>query len=64
MHNHDDKHPLRPEFELGTSLLQAPVDTSEPSGSDILAGSDILEAARCIYGYNEGSTHNPRMLQS
>ena len=32
MHNHDDKYPARPGFEPGTSTLQAPVDTNEPSG--------------------------------
>ena len=32
MHNHDDKYPARQGFEPGTSILQAPVDTSEPSG--------------------------------
>ena len=31
MHNHDDKYPARPGFEPGTSRLQAPVDTNEPS---------------------------------
>ena len=33
MHNHDDKYPARPGFAPGTSRLQAPVDTNEPSGS-------------------------------
>ena len=32
MHNHDDKYPARPGFEPGTSRLQAPVDTDQPSG--------------------------------
>ena len=32
MHNHDDKYPARPGCEPGTSRLQAPVDTNEPSG--------------------------------
>ena len=32
MHNQDDKYPARPGFEPGTSRLQAPVDTNEPSG--------------------------------
>ena len=32
MYNHDDKYPSRPGFEPGTSRLQAPVDTNEPSG--------------------------------
>ena len=32
MHSHDDKYPARPSFEPGTSRLQAPVDTNEPSG--------------------------------
>ena len=32
MHNHDDKYPAKLGFESGTSRLQAPVDTSEPSG--------------------------------
>ena len=32
MHNHDDKYPARPGFELGTSRLQAPAETNEPSG--------------------------------
>ena len=32
MHNHGDKYPARPGFEPGTSRLQAPVDTNEPSG--------------------------------
>ena len=32
MHNQDDKYPARPEFELGTSRLQLPVDTHEPFG--------------------------------
>ena len=31
MHNHDDKYPARPVFEPGTSRLEAPVDTNEPS---------------------------------
>ena len=32
MHNHEDKYPVQPGFEPGTSRLQAPVDTNEPSG--------------------------------
>ena len=32
VHNHDDKYPARPGFEPGTSRLQAPVATNEPSG--------------------------------
>ena len=32
MNNHDDKYPSRPGFESGTPMLQAPVDTKEPSG--------------------------------
>ena len=32
LHSHDDKYPARPEFENGTSRLQAQVDTNEPSG--------------------------------
>ena len=32
MHNHDNKYPARPGFEPGTSRLQAPVDTNDPSG--------------------------------
>ena len=32
MHNHDDKYPSRPGFEPGTTRLQAPADTNEPSG--------------------------------
>ena len=35
MYNHDDKYPSRPGFEPGTPRLQAPVDTSEPSGPAI-----------------------------
>ena len=35
MHNHDDKYPARAGFEPGTSRLQAPVDTNEPSGQSI-----------------------------
>ena len=31
-HNHDDKYLARPAFEPGTSRLQPPVDTNEPSG--------------------------------
>ena len=31
MHNNNDKYPSRPGFEPGTSRLQAPVDTNEPS---------------------------------
>ena len=31
MHNHDDKYPSRSGFEPCTSMLQAPVDTNEPS---------------------------------
>ena len=31
MHNHDDKYPVRPGFDPGTSRLQALVDTNEPS---------------------------------
>ena len=31
MHNHDDQYPTK----LGTSRLQAPVDTNEPSGPAI-----------------------------
>ena len=31
MHSHDDKYPARPGFEPGTTRLQAPFDTSEPS---------------------------------
>ena len=47
MHGHDDKYPARPGFEPGTSGLQTPVDTNEPSGR---AGSDIecvLKVTRC-----------------
>ena len=36
MHIHDDKYPARPGFESGTSTLQAPVDTNEPSGPALL----------------------------
>ena len=36
MHNHDDKYQNRSEFEPGTSMLQAPVDTNEPLGPAIL----------------------------
>ena len=32
MHKYDDKYPTRPGFEPGTSRLQTPVDTNEPSG--------------------------------
>ena len=32
MHNQDDKYPTRSGFKPGTSRLQAPVDTKEPSG--------------------------------
>ena len=32
MHSHNDKYPSRPGFEPGSSRLQAPVDTNEPSG--------------------------------
>ena len=32
MHYHDAKYQARPGFEPGTSRLQAPVDTNEPSG--------------------------------
>ena len=32
LHNHDDKYPAQPQFEPGTSRLQAPVDTNDPSG--------------------------------
>ena len=38
MHNHDDKYPNRPGFEPGTSRLQAPVDTNEPSGPAVKGG--------------------------
>ena len=46
MHNHDDKYPVRPTFEPGTSRLQAPVDTNEPSGPANFADNitfDIVE---------------------
>ena len=36
MHNHDDKYPSRPGFELGTPRLQAPADTNEPLGPAII----------------------------
>ena len=39
MHNHDDKYPARPGFKPGTSMLQAPVDTNEPSGPASWAGN-------------------------
>ena len=42
MHNHDDKYPTRPGFEPGTSRLQAPVDTNEPSGPAERAGDDKM----------------------
>ena len=32
MHNQDDKYPARPGFKPGTSRLQTPGDTNEPSG--------------------------------
>ena len=32
MHNHDEKYPARPGFEPGTSRLQTPADTIEPTG--------------------------------
>ena len=38
MHNHGDKYPARPGFEPGTPMLQAPVDTNEPSGPACLYG--------------------------
>ena len=41
MHNQDDKYPSRPGFKPGTSRLQAPVDTSEPSGPASSAGERI-----------------------
>ena len=36
MHNHDDKYPSRPGFELGTPRLQAAADTNEPLGPAII----------------------------
>ena len=39
MHNYDDKYPTRPAFEPGTSRLQAPVDTNEPSGPAHMPGA-------------------------
>ena len=36
MHNSDDKYTTGQGFEPGTSRLQAPVDTNEPSGPAIL----------------------------
>ena len=41
MHNHDEKYPSRPGFEPGTSMLQAPVDTNEPSGPAIIRKDTI-----------------------
>ena len=32
MHNHDDKYPARPGFELGTSRLQAPAERMSHRG--------------------------------
>ena len=42
MHNHDDEFSVQPEFEPGTSWLQAPVDTNEPSGQPLGFGNPAL----------------------
>ena len=38
MRGHDDKYPARPGLEPGTSRLQTPVDTNEPSGPALREG--------------------------
>ena len=42
MHNHDDKYLARPGFETGTTRLQAPVDTNEPSGPALLSNTGLM----------------------
>ena len=44
MHNHDEKYPSRPGFEPGTSMLQAPVDTNEPSGPAIIRKDTVTNS--------------------
>ena len=41
MDRHHDKYPAWPEFEPGTSRLQDPVDTNEPSGPAHSSSSHI-----------------------
>ena len=53
MHNHDDKYPNRPGFEPGTSRLQAPVDTTEPS---VLAARNIITSLGLIKTRDGGPT--------
>ena len=38
MHNHNENNPAQTGFEPGTSRLQAPVDTNEPSGQEFFPG--------------------------
>ena len=45
MHKYDVKYTTRPGFEPGTSRLQAPVDTNEPSGQ---SQSIQMSHLRCI----------------
>ena len=62
MHSHNDNYPSRPGFELGTSRLQAPVDTNDPSGrsSGILfprTERDRLEPGTVLPAFIPGKTH-------
>ena len=49
MHNHDDKYPGRSGLEPGTSWLQAPVDTNEPSGPALLGGDPRIYKLSLLY---------------
>ena len=64
MHNHDDKYPARPGYEPGTSRLQAPVDTNEPSGSASIFSSSYVQKVPCSEGLKFRSYYILKLLYS
>ena len=60
MHNHDNKNPARPGFEPGTSRLQTPVYTNEPSRPvlyDVPRTEDVGLPTQ--FRFNVGPTSQP-----
>ena len=63
IHNHDDKYPARPGFEPGTSRLQAPVDTNEPSGPANKNGIAFLNSDQTPYQLCRSTTLRQLLLK-
>ena len=59
--NHDVKHPARSGFDPGTSRLQAPVDTDEPSGPALFSSTLLRLSSKpiecCCYNVGPLSGH-------